>query len=51
MADVDIDPFREHESKTEEPTDSFRSGYPRKINVGTRERRARNFIRRRVSKN
>ena len=37
MADTDIDPFVEHKSITEEPTDehmficSFRSGYPRKI--------------------
>ena len=46
MADIDIDPFGEHESRTEsraeEPTDentSFRSGYPRKIiNLGTRPR-------------
>ena len=51
MADIDIDPFGEHESRPEEPTDEHRSGYPRKINLGTRPRRARNFIQRRISKN
>ena len=38
MADVDIDPCGEHESRAEELTDekhSFRSGYPRKVNLGT----------------
>ena len=45
MADVDIDPFGEHESRTEEPTDehSSYSGYPRKINLGARTQ-TRNFI-------
>ena len=55
MEDVDIDPFGDHESRIDEPTDehiSFRSGYPRKIiNLGTRQRRARNIIRRRILKN
>ena len=55
MADVDIDPFGEHESKTEEPTDEHIPLDPvtkrRKINLGTRPRRARNVIRRRISKN
>ena len=51
MADIDIDPFGEHESRPEEPY-SLRSSYPRKIiNLGTRPRRARNFIRRRISEN
>ena len=62
MADVDIDPFGEHESKTEEPTDK---NIPLDLvtpgrstwdpgpcgNMGTRKRRARNFIQRRISKN
>ena len=52
MADIDIDPFREHESRTEEPTDEHIPLDPRKvINLGTRLRRARNFIWRRISKN
>ena len=52
MADVDIDPFGEHESRTEEPTDEHIPLDPRKIiNLGTRPRRTRNFIRRRISKN
>ena len=55
MADVEIDPFGEHESRAEEPTDENipLDGYPsrRRINLGTRQRLARNFIRRTVSKN
>ena len=39
IADVDINPFGEHESRTEEPTDKniplTPTGYPRKINLGT----------------
>ena len=53
MADVDIDPFGEHELRPEEATDehSSFSSYPRQIiNLGTRTR-ARNIIWRRVSKN
>ena len=48
MADVDIDPFGKHESRPEEPTDEH---IPRKINLGTRLRRTRNFVRRRISQN
>ena len=51
MADVYIDPFGEHESRPEEPTDEHIPLDPRKINLGTRLRRARNVIRRRISKN
>ena len=52
MADVDIDPFGEHESRPEEPNDEHIPLDPRKIiNVGTRPMRARNFIQSRVSKN
>ena len=38
MADIDIDPFEEHESRPEEPTDehiSLDPVTPRKINLGT----------------
>ena len=40
MADIDIDPFGEHESRPEEPTgEHIPLGYPRKIiNLGTRPR-------------
>ena len=55
MADVDIDPFGEHESRPEEPTDEHipldRVTPGRSISWETRPRRARNFIRRRISKN
>ena len=65
MADVDIDPFGEHESRPEEPTDEHipldlvtpgRSTWdPRGSwacgSIGTRLRRARNFIQGRISKN
>ena len=54
MSDVDINPFGEHESRTDEPTDEHISLTPcrgRKIDLGTRLRRAGNFIQRRVSKN
>ena len=55
MADVDMDPFGEHESRPEEPTDEHIPLDPvtpgKIINLGTRPRRARNFIRRRISKN
>ena len=48
MVDVDINPFGEHELRTDEPTDEdipLDLVYPRKIiNLGTRLRRARNFI-------
>ena len=53
MADVDIDPFGEHESRTEEPTDENiplsvvgHGGTPsrqRRINLGTNTR-TRNII-------
>ena len=46
MADIDIDPFGEHKSRPEEPTDkhSSFSSYPRKIiNLGTGTQ-ARNII-------
>ena len=38
MADIDIDPFGEHESRPEEPMDEhipLHQGYPRRINLGT----------------
>ena len=55
MADVDIDPFGEHESTTDDHTETgenipFTPSRGR-INLRTRPRRARNFIRRRISKN
>ena len=61
MADVDINPFGEHESRTEarpeEPTDEHIPLDPvtpvgGRINLGTRLRRARNIIwRKRISQN
>ena len=52
MAYVDIDPFGEHESRPEKPTEEHIPLDLRKIiNLGTRPRRARNFIRRKISKN
>ena len=52
MADVDIDPFGEHKSRPEKPTDENIPLDPvtaRRINLGT-GMRARNIIWRRVSK-
>ena len=51
MADIDNDPFGEHESRTDEPMDEHISSRERKIDLGTRLRRARNIIQRRISKN
>ena len=54
MADVDIDPFGEHESRTDEPTDEHISLTPLGGERSTWEpdlRRATNFIWRRISKN
>ena len=58
MADIDIDPFGEHESRTDDNTETgenipFTPASRRRkiINLGTRPRRVRNIIRRRISKN
>ena len=55
MADIDIDPFEEHESRTDDNTETGEkfSLHPsrRRINLGTRLRRARNIIWRIISKN
>ena len=54
MAGIDNDPFGEHESRTEEPIDEhipLDPVTPGRSTLGTRPRRARNFIWRRVSKN
>ena len=54
MADIDNDPFGEHELRTDEPTDEhipLDLVTPGRFNLRTRPRRARNFIRRRISKN
>ena len=55
MADIEIDPFGEHD-RTESRTDETGKNIPftpvgGEINLGTRPRRARNFSQRRVSKN
>ena len=50
MADADIDPFGKHESRPEEATDEHIA--LDLVTPGrTRPGRARNFIRRRISKN
>ena len=50
MADIGIDPFGEHESRTEEPTDEHIPLPPvtpgRKMNLGTRKRQTGNIIQR-----
>ena len=53
MADVDIDPFGEHESRTDEPTDEHIPLDPatQEDQLGNQIEESKNFIRRRISKN